>query len=563
MGSSRRRSGVPAGGGDLPLAGVAARRFAGRAELPKRSLLWFFFPVAFAFRLMYDTYRQLVPDEAFYWVLSRHLSSGYLDHPPMVAYVIRAGTYLLGFNEIGVRIGAAVMAFGSVLILLAVCKRMLADDRAVLFLGIIWLCSPLMAALATIVTPDTPSTFFSVCAMSVAILIAQREPSGSAAGRIGLWILFGIATGLAMLSKYTAVLPTLAVLCAVVTTPEGRRHLRTPWPWLAILVALAVFSPVISWNAHHDWASFRFQLHHGLSNQDPEGPGVTHRAISLGEYIAGQFGIWTPVLMLIGVVVLFKNWIAYRKLDFPRRLLLWSATVPLVFFGLAAVKSGFAGEANWPAFAYFPMSLLIVDDLHQNWQRAAVKWVRIGIAVALLVSIALQSPELLYKMGWKKNFPRKLNEFFGWKEMGRSVQMYRSGSMVVADRHQDAGELSFYMLPDQPDVWCYPVPGKDGLPRSRPTSFDYMPERPNLSDVDRVTYVGGLTDMEEFCRAYRFRPVAYNHWLMNINGRIRDREATVCERLPPGAMPTTLPHHSGTAGRGSRRTPTTLPADRE
>ena len=72
-----------------------------------RSIFWLFIPIAFAFRLIYAGYRELVPDEAFYWVLSRHLSTGYLDHPPMVAYIIKLGTILCGPNELGVRCGAA------------------------------------------------------------------------------------------------------------------------------------------------------------------------------------------------------------------------------------------------------------------------------------------------------------------------------------------------------------------------------------------------------------------------------------------------------------------------
>ena len=34
----------------------------------------------------------LSPDETYYWVWSRALAAGYLDHPPMVALWLRAGT---------------------------------------------------------------------------------------------------------------------------------------------------------------------------------------------------------------------------------------------------------------------------------------------------------------------------------------------------------------------------------------------------------------------------------------------------------------------------------------
>ena len=174
---------------DLPLKEGAGPRFRNREPLPQRSILWLLIPAGFLFTFFYGAARQLVPDEAFYWLLSRHLAAGYLDHPPGIAFLIRAGTSLLGINELGVRCGVAVLAFGSVLVLLAICRRMLRDDRALLFLGIIWLSSPLLAALGTLATPDTPSTFFSVVAMAMVILIAESkngEPSGSAAGRLSI-----------------------------------------------------------------------------------------------------------------------------------------------------------------------------------------------------------------------------------------------------------------------------------------------------------------------------------------------------------------------------------------
>jgi len=70
-------------------------------------------------------------------------------------------------------------------------------------------------------------------------------------------------TGLAMLSKYTAVLPAAAVAGAIVTSRDGRAQLKRPGPWLALVIAAVVFSPVVYWNARHGWASFKFQIHHG------------------------------------------------------------------------------------------------------------------------------------------------------------------------------------------------------------------------------------------------------------------------------------------------------------
>src|ERR1043166_5121173 len=46
----------------------------------------------------------LSPQEAYYWNYAIHPDLSYLDHPPMVAWVIRAGTLLLGKSVFGVRV---------------------------------------------------------------------------------------------------------------------------------------------------------------------------------------------------------------------------------------------------------------------------------------------------------------------------------------------------------------------------------------------------------------------------------------------------------------------------
>ena len=54
-------------------------------------------------RAMVAGFTPLSYDEAYYWLWSKHLASGYYDHPPLIAFVIRAGTALFGDTSWGVR----------------------------------------------------------------------------------------------------------------------------------------------------------------------------------------------------------------------------------------------------------------------------------------------------------------------------------------------------------------------------------------------------------------------------------------------------------------------------
>src|SRR5206468_3596446 len=46
----------------------------------------------------------LIPEEAYYWNYAQHLDWSYLDHPPMVRWLIWLSTYLLGKSELSVRL---------------------------------------------------------------------------------------------------------------------------------------------------------------------------------------------------------------------------------------------------------------------------------------------------------------------------------------------------------------------------------------------------------------------------------------------------------------------------
>src|SRR3954466_5469303 len=61
-------------------------------------------------RLVAAAFTPLTFDEAYYWMWSKSLAGGYYDHPPMVAFVIRAGTLIAGDTALGVRLVSILLA---------------------------------------------------------------------------------------------------------------------------------------------------------------------------------------------------------------------------------------------------------------------------------------------------------------------------------------------------------------------------------------------------------------------------------------------------------------------
>jgi hypothetical protein len=461
---------------------------------------------AAALRVWYGSFRPLLPDEAYYWSWTRHLAFGYFDHPPMVAYLIYASQRLFGPNELGVRALGIILMACTLALLWRIGRDVGVGDRGrVLLLGI-WLTSPLMAGLATVMTPDTPAAFFSVATLALAVRLANRletEPPG--AGN-WLWAALGAIAGLALLSKYTSVLVPAAIAGALLTHPRGRKTRSRPGPWLAGLLAATLFLPVVIWNARHGWASFRFQLSHGLAERE------SNHFIGLVRFLAGQAGMWTPVLFVLGALATVSFWRNYRHLSLADRVLTCAATLPLLFFALAATRTH--GQENWPDLAYFPVSILTVRWVSQNWrQRAPAAW--IGCAVALAAAAVIQFPESIQAAGLR--MPVAMRNLFGWRELGAElgrVQGEHGADLILADKGQDAAEAAFYM-PGRPQVWNYRPPG------TKPFAYDFFDDRPDPRNARKVLFIGNHAD--DFCREYGFEPSSSGLWVFRHGGRTPDR----------------------------------------
>src|SRR3954464_15493551 len=190
-----------------------------------------------ALRLVAAAWTPLTFDEAYYWMWSKHLAGGYYDHPPMVAFVIRAGTMIAGDTEFGVRLISILLALP---MSWAVYRTagILFDGRRVAAAAAILLNITLMAAVGTlIVTPDAPLLVASSFVLFALAKVLQT-------GRGAWWLAVGAATGCALLSKYTALFFGPAILVWLIVVPKLRHWLISPWLYLGGLLALGLFAPV-------------------------------------------------------------------------------------------------------------------------------------------------------------------------------------------------------------------------------------------------------------------------------------------------------------------------------
>jgi 4-amino-4-deoxy-L-arabinose transferase-like glycosyltransferase len=206
-----------------------------------------------ALRLVVAAVTPLAPDEAYYWVWSRVLQPGYLDHPPMIAFFIRAGSLLAGENAFGIRLlGPIGIALAS-LMLADAANRLFPAERPGAWAAALFNATLVVGVGGILATPDTPLLVFWCAALWA---LARLHAAGD--GR--WWLAFGLFCGLALLSKYTAVLLGAGAVAWIAFSRPAWRWWRDWRLYAGGVLALLVFAPVIAWNAAKALTGFRREL---------------------------------------------------------------------------------------------------------------------------------------------------------------------------------------------------------------------------------------------------------------------------------------------------------------
>src|SRR4051812_30773879 len=335
-------------------------------------------------RMVYAGVMELRTDEAYYWTWSKEGALSFLDHPPGIAWLIRFGTAIFGDTNLGVRFGGIVAMLVTQLLLADIVRRITRDFRAIAFALLMMEASLYYGLLMAKVAPDTAMI---PCAVAMLWSLVRLHECGNARW----WLAAGLFAGLALLSKFTAIMLLPAVVAFALVPDWRRRWLLSPWPWAATLIAVAVFSPVLIWNVQHDWASFRFQFVRAVATHE-----LSLRTV--GEFFSLQFGLVGFVLLpvvLSGVTL--TAWRGYRTRE-PVAILL--STAVIVPFGYFLWKSLTLRVGDtWPMFLWpagFAATAINIAMLpREGWPQwmieSTIKWARVAVitGIAFVVGVFL------------------------------------------------------------------------------------------------------------------------------------------------------------------------------
>jgi hypothetical protein len=388
-------------------------------------------------------------DELYYIACGEHLDWGYVDHAPMVAWLVRLSRTLFGDSLFALRIFPAVAGALKVL-LTGLIARELGGRRFAVMLSC--LCVLVGGSLAI-------DSFFSMNAFEplfwmggayfIILAIKRNEP------RFFLW--FGLLAGLGLENKHSMLFFGFGIFVGLLLT-HSRRFFASRWLWVGGALALALFLPNIIWEYRHDWATLEL-----LHNVQKSGKNVV---LSPLNFVAQQIFILHPLTLPVWLAGLW--YFLFDRGGRHYRLLGITYLVVLVMMVILKGK-------NYYLLPIYPMLFagggVWWEKLLQG--KSHVTWLKVVYPVLLCVTGAAFAPMaapllpvetyLRYQhalgfeppkteVGHKGPLPQHFGDRFGWPEMVETVaRIYnnlppdeRAKTAIYANNYGEAGAIDFF-----------------------------------------------------------------------------------------------------------------------
>jgi len=408
-------------------------------------------------------------DEAHYALYAAHLDWSYFDHPPLVGWVqwplvaLNAPTWVLRLLPEVLWLATALLVHGLAEHLLRAAGNDASPGRAGFWAVLVLALAPLLHVLGIGLLPDTLLMFWTVAVMHATLCLLDAVT----VQRPAPWLVLGVLLGLAGLSKYTSILPALAV-AACLLHAHGLPMLRRPWPWLAVLLAVCLVLPVAYWNGTHHWISFTYQAQHGA--------GGGWQAAHVLRFLLVQLLAYGPLLAW--------GWVGVRHAAPKQRSLLLFCLLP--FAVLATMAGGGTSLPHWTAPAWVALAPLAGMGLARTaragrWRAVVVLAVaQAATCVVVLGLMVTGGPPLLSGTSGQGNSAQPSNPFadvHGWDEAGataRALAAQHGLRSVSVQNWTLASRLGWYARPlpvhvledrfDQFSLWAGNLPvGGDSL----------------------------------------------------------------------------------------------------
>lgn len=365
-----------------------------------------FFLAWFIINIIQAGTTELLDDEAYYWIYAEFPAWGYFDHPPMIAWLIKAG-YTLFHDELGLRLFIVILNTATIYLI-----RELIDKKD----DILFYCIAASVAVAqiggVIAVPDIPLLFF----VALFFWVYRRFADSLSMSNT---LLLGITVALMLYSKYHGI---LIVFFTLLSNPVLFRKYQT---YLVAAIALLLFAPHLYWQYMHEFPSVQFHLF--------ERNAVNYRFSFTSEYLLGQVILAGP---LIGWLLL---WMAfrYRPVSLTERAMKYSMVGIYAVFLISTLKG--RAEANWTVPAFVGLIALSHQSLLQKPR--LIKWVYWAAPVTLIIVFAARVYMML-----DVSEPKFGKDEFHANKLAAAAIKEKAGDLpvVVIDSYQKPSKYRFY-----------------------------------------------------------------------------------------------------------------------
>ncbi len=371
-------------------------------------------------------------DELYFLSAAKHPALGYVDFPPLTAWIGWLVHAVAGNSLVALRLTCLAVGIAVIFLIALMARELGGGWRSQLAASLGWALVPLALGSASIFHP----TWFDLLAWTAFLYVALRllgrpEPR--------LWPVLGLVAGIGLEAKYTIVVLLVSFTIGLLATPS-RRLLLTRGPWLALGVAVLVLLPNLVWQAQHGWPSVHF-----ASSQNAKTSSDVSRVAYLIQ-VPLYLGVAGAVVAAIGIVLLWR-----------RRRLRPLAIVPVAVAVLFFLERGRGYYPLPSATIAFSAGMVALGGWLQAGHRARYLVVAglVVVQAAVLVVVGplvwpVRSTGSMVSSGvWKNSFYK---DELGWPELADETARAwralpaadRSDGVVLAGNYGEASALQLY-----------------------------------------------------------------------------------------------------------------------
>jgi hypothetical protein len=424
--------------------GAGDPREGGDSFLPVLLLALGMFVLHLVFNNRYGYFR----DEFDYMSCGEHPAWGYVDHPPMIPFLVALCRSLFGDSLRSIRLVPALSSSALVL-LTAWVARLFGGRGYACFLAALCVCvAPIFLSDGSLLTTNClEPLFWTGCAAAAVLAVGRREPR--------YWLLFGLVAGLGLEEKYSIGVFGLGIVAGLLLTKERDAFLGK-WIWLGGLLALLVFLPNLLWSIQNHWPFAQNMAHIRASGRDIR--------LSPGRFFLEQLLLVHFVASPVWIVGVFA--LLVSRGFAPYRFLGWTY---LVTFGLFVALGGknYYLAPIYPSL--FAAGAVVVEGASGRlaWARPALLLLLGASGVWLLpITVPVLSPEGFIEYMHRLPFalprsekgheravlPQHYADQFGWPELvdvvaeayRRVPEEERKDCGIFAQNYGQAGAIDFF-----------------------------------------------------------------------------------------------------------------------